>query len=171
MKIEYSKYKRLSRKTWFWLISLFAVFSLGLWLGGRKHVIEICNEYETVAIPTFYKIPEDATLQTLRNIKITAYTNRVEETDDTPNVTATNRPVGEGTIAISQDLWGSKIKRGDIVCIHRAIDPKTGVGRCYHAEDVMHSRWTRRMDIFTYDKLKASTMNVNSDITVIHFNR
>lgn len=75
------------------------------------------------------------------NLTVTAYSPRKEETDSTPFTTAFQKPVKTGIIAISRDLerlygW----KQGDIVELE-------GLGR-FEVGDRMHSRWTKRVDIF-----------------------
>ena len=45
------------------------------------------------------------------NMIVTCYTNRIEETDSSPNQTATGRIVYEGSCAISQDIFGPVIAK------------------------------------------------------------
>lgn len=80
-------------------------------------------------------------------VTVTAYSPIVEECDDTPFITAFNKRVKEGTIAISRDLekmgWrvGDKISLGDL-----------GV---FVVWDRMHPRWSNRVDIFFHDSTTA----------------
>jgi len=72
---------------------------------------------------------------------VTAYTNRVEETDSTPNITASGKQVKEGYIACPRYLpFGTKVE----------IDNKI-----YECQDVMSVRYPHRFDIFFFDLEKA----------------
>ena len=81
------------------------------------------------------------------NLTVTAYSPRKEETDSSPFITAFQKPVKAGIIAISRDLerlygW----KQGDIIELE-------GLGQ-FKVGDRMNRRWTKRVDIFhwfTYD--------------------
>lgn len=74
-------------------------------------------------------------------VDVSAYTNRVRETDNTPNITATQDKVVAGyTVAVSHDL---KYLLGHRVYIY-------GLG-VFVAQDLMDDRWTDKVDIY-YDK-------------------
>ena len=81
-------------------------------------------------------------------VTVTAYTPTEEECDDTPLVTAFNKRVKAGTIAVSRDLekqhgW----KEGDTINLQ-------GIG-VFEVADRMHQRWERKVDILFFDKSEA----------------
>lgn len=93
----------------------------------------------------------------LVNITVTAYSPKVEECDDTPYVTASQRPVREGTIAVSRDLekelgW----KLGDRVYLD-------GLG-VFEVWDRMHRRWEKRVDVFFFDTNEAKIFGVKKTV-------
>ena len=93
-------------------------------------------------------------------VKVTAYTASVEECDDTPNITASNKRVKVGYIALSRDIekdFGYKF--GDIIIIQ-------GIGY-FIFEDRMHKRKTRQVDIFMLSKASALKFGVKQDIMII----
>lgn len=59
----------------------------------------------------------DVKIEKLNKMKITAYTNRKQETDSTPNISASNRPVYEGSCAVSRELFGWLINFGDRIFV------------------------------------------------------
>lgn len=90
------------------------------------------------------------------NLTVTAYSPHKEKTDSTPLITAFQKPVKTGIIAISRDLerlygW----KRGDIIELE-------GLG-VFEVGDRMNRRWTKRVDIFhwfAYDAREFGVKNV-----------
>jgi 3D (Asp-Asp-Asp) domain-containing protein len=94
------------------------------------------NYYSQVLEEDFKKITVD----------VTAYSPTVRETDSTPFITASNKSVKEGYIAVSRDLeyyldFGDKVFIEDI-----------GI---FEVQDRMNRRWKSRVDIFFYDTKKA----------------
>jgi len=82
---------------------------------------------------------------TLLRVLATAYSSAVEETDDSPGLTATNAATRQGIIALSRDLLreftpGAPFGFGDHVEI-------PGVGR-FVVEDTMSPRYAHRVDIW-----------------------
>lgn len=76
-------------------------------------------------------------------VTVTAYSPRKRETDNTPFVTAFNKRVKMGTIAISRDLedvhgW----RHGDMVHLE-------GIGT-FQVWDRMNKRFKRRVDVFFF---------------------
>lgn len=87
------------------------------------------------------------------DVTVTAYSPSEEECDSDPYVTAFQKPVKEGTIAISRDLenelgWrvGDRIHLGDL-----------GI---FEVNDRMHYRWKKRVDIFFHDQEKAVSFGI-----------
>jgi 3D (Asp-Asp-Asp) domain-containing protein len=98
----------------------------------------------------------------LKNVSVTPYTNRVEETDDMPNETATGRMVAEGTLAISQDLFNHTVFPGDIAYV-------VVMNKCFIVEDTMNVKYTNSADVFFY-KRRLSNLpfsNIKSDIVIL----
>lgn len=84
-------------------------------------------------------------------VTVTAYSPTVEECDSDPYITAYQKPVREGTIAISRDLE-SEFRLGDKVHIE-------GLG-VFEVWDRMHPRWKKRVDIFFHDTDKAVSFGI-----------
>jgi 3D (Asp-Asp-Asp) domain-containing protein len=72
-------------------------------------------------------------------VDVTAYSPTKRETDSTPFITASNKRVQEGYIAISRDLE-PYLKFGDQVYIE-------GLGT-YEVQDRMNKRWRNKVDVF-----------------------
>jgi len=70
------------------------------------------NFIETEILCKWREKASEVEIKVLNGIKITGWTNRWQETDSTPNTTASNRTVYEGCCAVSQDLLGWLIKYG-----------------------------------------------------------
>ena len=86
-------------------------------------------------------------------VTVTAYSPTEEECDSDPYITAYQKPVREGTIAISRDLeseFGWRL--GDKVHI-------AGLG-VFEVWDRMHPRWKKRVDIFFLDTDKAVSFGI-----------
>lgn len=78
-------------------------------------------------------------------VTITAYNPVEAQTDTTPNITASNKEVRHGMIALSRDLekdFGFEF--GDLITIYNV-----GV---FEFEDRMNKRWKRRVDILMKNK-------------------
>lgn len=86
-------------------------------------------------------------------VTVTAYSPTEQECDEDPYITAYQKQVKEGTIAISRDLeeelgWGI----GDKVYL-------AGLG-VFEVWDRMHPRWKKKVDIFFHDTEKAVSFGV-----------
>jgi len=102
---------------------------------------------------------EEKTLDFIR-VKATMYTVSGAQTDSTPLVTASgyklhpSNPRKHRIIAVSRDLK-RKFKFGEKVRVG-------GVGKyngIYYVRDVMHSRWTNKIDILINPEDKAISYN------------
>ncbi|NNF06020.1 MAG: 3D domain-containing protein [Candidatus Eisenbacteria bacterium] len=87
-------------------------------------------------------------------VTVTAYSSTVDQTDDTPFITASNTRVRRGIIALSRDLLreytpGAPFEFGDVVEI-------PGVGN-FFVEDTMNKRYTKRADIWFEHRADAYT--------------
>lgn len=106
---------------------------------------------------------------TIPNVRVTAYNNLPEQTNDQPNIGASNRKVFEGSIALSRDILRDyNVRYGDVACV-------SAKGQCYIVEDTMNKRYDtknspalgRRADIFMYDHEEALKVNLKTDIIII----
>lgn len=81
-------------------------------------------------------------------VTVTAYSPTKRECDDTPFITAFNKKVKTGTIAISRDMekthgW----RKGDMIHLE-------GIGT-FEVWDRMNKRWEKAVDIFFHDTRQA----------------
>ena len=105
------------------------------------------------------------TKQVINDVHVTSYNNHTNQTDDTPNVTATSRPVREGMVAVSRDfLTKGIVKYGDLVYID-CFD------KWYTIEDTMHERHTKHIDVFLFDKNESIKINKKCGIEIIHITK
>lgn len=86
-------------------------------------------------------------------VTVTAYSPTEEECDSDPYITAYQKPVREGTIAISRDLekelgW----RAGDRIHLN-------GLG-VFEVNDRMSLKWRKRVDIFFHDTEKAVSFGI-----------
>ena len=89
----------------------------------------------------------------------TAYNALVGQTDDTPNITASNKEIFPGVLALSRELitrygHGGNIQYGDKVWV---VVPM-------QVEDTMNKRWRGRGDVFMLDYDKAVQFGRKSGI-------
>ena len=124
------------------------------------------NEKENIKIYSTFNLKNvEYTKQVLLGVQVTSYNNEVMQTDSTPNITATNRPVREGIIAASPDLLNKGImKYGDLVFIDC-------FNQWFVVEDTMNKRFTRRLDVFLFDKQESLKINRTCNIEIIHYNK
>ncbi len=89
----------------------------------------------------------------------TAYNALVNQTDDTPNITASNKEIFPGVLALSRELitrygHGGDIQYGDKVWV---VVPM-------QVEDTMNKRWRGRGDVFMLDYGQAVQFGRKSGI-------
>lgn len=97
-----------------------------------------------------YKIP----------VTVTAYTNRIQETDSTPNITASQKKVNENYVALSRDIEKKyNLKFGDSVYIEN-YGWKV-------FEDRMHKRKKNQADIFMFSLKKAKKHGIRKSMLYI----
>ena len=158
---------------WAGLIGLVLIsFSIGATLAFSiadkqpKEIIVEIPESLVVTVPQKYDLTNTEYVKTvLNNIQITSYNNHADQTDDTPNITATNRPVRENMVAASPDLLNKGIIHyGDLVYIDC-------MKQWYVVEDTMNKRFERRLDIFLFDKNESLKINKKCNIEVLHISK
>lgn len=96
----------------FMVIIFVMVFSYWLYIAG-KFLISVKNDFISRAI-VFLPLHK---YHYVGEFRITAYSDRVEETDDRPWETSTGHHVNKNTLAVSRDLLGKTFYAGDIVYI------------------------------------------------------
>jgi len=88
-------------------------------------------------------------------VVVTAYNPVASQTDSTPEITASNKRVRPGIVALSRDLEKELgFKFGDTVVIQ-------GHGS-FVFEDRMNKRWTRRVDILMFSRKATKEFGVQS---------
>ena len=86
-------------------------------------------------------------LYTLIPVTVTAYTACPSECDSTPFITASNKTIYIGVIALSRDIEKDLgLKFGETIYVK-------GIGH-FTFEDRMNKRWKRRVDIYIWKQKK-----------------
>lgn len=141
------------------------VWSHWLYEEPKEKIVEVQPSL-IITIPQKYDLTgTEYTKRVLNDITITSYNNHIEQTDNTPNITSTNRPVRENMVAVSQDFLSTGlVKYGDLVYIDC-------MNQWYVVEDTMNKRFERRMDIFLFDKTESLKINKKCNVEIIHINK
>jgi 3D (Asp-Asp-Asp) domain-containing protein len=87
----------------------------------------------------------------------TGYSSRVEETDDTPFITASNTRTRPGVVALSRDMLWRYNRQGPFTfgdAIHIS-----GIGD-FIVEDSMNRRWRKRLDIWFPSREAAANFGI-----------
>ena len=144
-----------------------AIYVWSHWLDTEpKQVMVEVPQSLVIEIPQKYNLTgTEYTKRVLNDITITSYNNHTNQTDNSPNITATNRPVRENMVAASPDLLTKGIIRyGDLVYIDC-------MKQWYVVEDTMNKRFERRLDIFLFSKDESLKINKKCNIEVLHINK
>lgn len=154
------------------LLSFF--LGCGLTLVYAKHnkqIKEVIKEVEVdhsliIEVPQKYNLAgAEYTKRILNGITITSYNNHTNQTDDSPNITATSRPVRENMVAASFDLLNKGfVHYGDLVYIDC-------MKQWYVVEDTMNKRFERTLDIFLFNKEESLKINKKCNIEIIHISK
>ena len=80
----------------------------------------------------------------VRKVKVTAYTSSIDETDDTPNVTASGKNTRYGVVAANFLPFGTKVRMPDLFG-----------DTVFTVEDRMARRFQDRLDIWFPTKTEA----------------
>lgn len=83
------------------------------------------------------------------NLEITAYSPSVDECDSDPFIAASGKYVDDWTIAVSPNMRKEGWDFGDFVYIPDHY-------KFYKINDVMNSRYTKRVDVFLWTKQEAN---------------
>jgi 3D (Asp-Asp-Asp) domain-containing protein len=94
-------------------------------------------------------------LQNVRTspVTLTAYSSTPDQCDSTPHITASNKPVRHGIIAVSDDI----VKELGISFGQKVLIPGHGV---FEVQDRMNPRWHRRVDIWHSDREAARLFGI-----------
>jgi 3D (Asp-Asp-Asp) domain-containing protein len=97
----------------------------------------------------------------VERVTVTAYSPRKQECDSDPLITASMRRVRAGTVAVSRDLFERGWVFGKKVYLK-------GLG-VYEIQDLMHSRYSRRMDVFFWDRHAARQFGRKETLAALIF--
>jgi len=86
-------------------------------------------------------------------VTLTAYSSTPDQCDSSPYITASNKPVRHGVIAVSDDI----IKELGLSFGQRVLIPGHGV---FEVQDRMNPRWHRRVDIWHDDREAARLFGI-----------
>lgn len=125
--------------------------------------VEVQKSITTIEVTHKFDLSKaEYTRKIMRDITVTSYNNIENQTDDTPNVTATSRPVREGMVAVSRDFLAKGWARyGDLVYID-CFD------KWFVVEDTMNQRFEKRMDVFLFDKQESLKINKKCGVEIVH---
>lgn len=88
-------------------------------------------------------------------VTVTAYSAEVNQTDSTPHITASNKTVKEGYIALSRDIEKDLgLHFGDLILL------EGGIYGIFEFQDRMHKRKKRQVDIFYHSTKEAIEFGV-----------
>jgi 3D (Asp-Asp-Asp) domain-containing protein len=114
-----------------------------------------------LTIPVRYKIDITDVIIMKENVLVTCYSNRSQETDRAPNITATGRLVYSGSCAVSQDLFRKTVHPGDLIYIVK-------LNKWFIVEDTTNIRHQKLVDVFYFkDEPKPFDGAIRSDIYII----
>jgi 3D (Asp-Asp-Asp) domain-containing protein len=163
-KIKHKRKKKINYKAALIKISLFIV---GAILGAIPFIIfliiesnnnlkqQIIIEYQYKYQDKLEKLLEDNYTrpdnEEAKELNISAYTSSEDETDRSPDITAFNKKLVPGTVAISRDLLWEGWRPGMKVYIE-------GYG-VYTIADLMNKRFKQSIDIYMPDKQKAKSIH------------
>ena len=155
-----------------WLLVVIVIF-YGLYHFGASRISSKIVEVKVEVPPTpiikventFNLTGVEYTKRVLNDVTVTSYNNHVNQTDDTPNITATNRPVREGMVAVSKDFISNGwVKYGDLIFIDC-------FGKWFIAEDAMNNRFEKRLDVFLFDKSESLKIHKKCGIEIVHITK
>lgn len=146
---------------------LFATYAWSHWLDNEPKEIKVeVPPSLVIEIPQKYNLTgTEYVKRVLNNVTVTSYNNHENQTDDSPNITATNRPVRENMVAVSPDFLNKGLAHyGDLVYIDC-------MQQWYVIEDTMNKRFEKRMDIFLFDKQESLKINKKCKVEIVHITR
>lgn len=132
------------------------------------------NQSNTIYVPVVYDLSNRTYEQICIKVKrITAYNARANQTDAHPFTMASNRPVYEGAVAISQDIIDKyKLQYGDLVYIesldnYYIFEDKMAYGRKENEKVI-----TDTIDVFMYSFDEAKKFHLkDQEVILFKINR
>lgn len=158
---------------WYYLSLLLVIASLVIWHAKHPKIevrevqveVPVSKTTDIEVHQKFVLTGAEYTKKVMNDIHVTSYNNHTNQTDSTPNITSTSRPVREGIIAVSRDFLSQGwVKYGDLVYID-CFD------KWYTVEDTMHERHTKHIDVFLFDKNESLKVNKKCGIEIIHITK
>jgi len=131
------------------------VFKIGVMEGAVEHYAYDANypyAYESALVNQSPVASESWSIK----VRVTAYSSRIEETDDTPNITASGTNVRPGVVAANWLPFGTKVKI-----------PEVFGEKVFLVEDRMHKRNGDKLDIWfpsTEEALRFGTQLARIEI-------
>lgn len=104
--------------------------------------LQIMLEKDNIVLGTVYKTFNRDLPILSKEVEVTVYTSRIQETDDSPYITAYNEKVRRGSVAVSRDLLQFFDFGKEIVLENYGI---------FTVTDVMNKRYKNSVDIWSGD--------------------
>lgn len=110
-----------------------------------------------VFVASFAKSARPATVVDRMNLRITAYTSSPEETDSTPDITASGSRTRDGVVATNLLPFGTRVRI-----------PSLFGNKIFTVEDRMHPRMTNGLDVWVQTKVEAFRIGAqNLEVEII----
>jgi 3D (Asp-Asp-Asp) domain-containing protein len=118
------------------------------WIGEALTLATTELQQAMAILQECFGAPVDLSQVRTLPVTLTAYSSTEDQCDDTPHITASNKPVRNGIIAVSHDLmteWGLTFGQ-------RVLIPGHGL---FEVQDRMNRRWQKKVDIWHNDREAA----------------
>jgi len=137
--------------TWFTLIMAVLVS-----LYPSYTIAQVIETGGSTTLSTATETPTLLPKTIVRKVWLTAYTSSPEETDDTPNITASGLPTGDGIAAANFLPFGTKFQIPDVFG-----------KKVFTIQDRMHPRKVNFVDVWVEDKKTAYRIGIRQTEIVI----
>jgi len=141
------------------LVALFVVlgtFKVGIMQGAVENHVDKARYPYFEGSSLVNQSPVSSSPRQITEVKVTAYSSREEETDDTPFITAAGTPVREGVVAANWLPIGTKVKL-----------PELFGEQIFVVEDRMNKKHNDKLDIWfptTEEALRFGTQVTRVEI-------
>lgn len=139
------------------------IFSYREQLSETKHQLTLANIRANGLFDNYQKLQQEFDKQLIQTkaqvVDLTAYTPSEDQCDSDPLIAASLKPVREGTIAVSRDLFRAGWVFGKKVHIE-------GYG-IYTINDLMNKRFEKRIDIFMWSYSDAISFGKKEAIATL----
>lgn len=146
---------------WIALLVFMGIWKNGGTGGSPQDVVMTLSQPITVGVTsTYFFHPEDGiNVKTMKDVGLTFYSRGDGYTPG--KTTRSGRFVYEGSVAVSQTMWGNDVHAGDLIFA-------SATGRWYRVEDTMHEKYSEpRIDIYTHDMSVAKSGSSKTDIIIV----